>query len=216
MKKLVLTALAASTLATSAFANDFYARIDGGAARTHAKNPLKSHHVNNGLVSVGAGAAVAEGLRGELVFTHMFNKNKSFKAGKVKSVTFTSGKGKVKVMDFGVALNYDLPVELAVKPFLTAGVGMSRLKSTGAMTVGTTTTNLSSKNKNTFSWKLGAGVGYDVAENVSLDLAYAYRNFGKTNQIKNATAVTDAAVNTNLGQTKVHAHTVTLGARFGF
>ncbi len=108
------------------------------------------------------------------------------------------------------------------KIFLTGGLGWSQVKNsvTATNTVSTATANVAngvtttssattykSKNKNNLAWTIGAGVAFDVAEGVHLDVAYSYRDYGKSKSATNNGVV-------GYTGTSFRSHNGSVGIRF--
>ena len=68
---------------------------------------------------------------------------------------------------------YDIDTGTKFTPYVGAGIGMAHLKAKIATDNGT-----SDKGKTTFAWQAGAGVSYAMTDNIALDLAYRYNDYG--------------------------------------
>lgn len=98
------------------------------------------------------------------------------------------------------------------KPFVGAGLGMTThdvdkiVSSTGVIIVGDTT--------NDFTWRLAAGTGYDLTDNLSLNVEYAFMNMGKAK-------ASPKYLNSNTNpldtpETKMQSHNLLVGLRYKF
>ena len=98
------------------------------------------------------------------------------------------------------------------QPYIDAGVGFSRND------LGSTTATGSSINgsvKNQFAWGAGAGVGYAITPNLTLDLAYKYLDLGET-RTGSTVSVGGVSAAVNPLKADLNVHTVTLGIRYAF
>ena len=107
---------------------------------------------------------------------------------------------------------YDFKNKSKFTPYLSAGVGVSRIEnkvSINPEALGTSE-NITTDTNNNFTWTAGAGVAYKVTENVALDLAYRYVDAGETD------------VSQSIGGTKLKntadlvSHDYSLGVRYNF
>ena len=122
---------------------------------------------------------------------------------------------------------YDFHATEKIKPYLGAGLGWARIS---------TKLNWSyhpapdarpdlehfinhSESTNKFAFHVGAGVAYNLTENIALDLGYRYTDLGKISMT--AIGMTDDAGNISVGstadiQTRLHQNEVMLGLRYTF
>ena len=107
---------------------------------------------------------------------------------------------------------YDFKNKSKFTPYLSAGVGVSRIEnkvSINPEALGTSE-NITTDTNNNFTWTAGAGVAYKVTENVALDLAYRYVDAGETD------------VSQSIGGAKLKntadlvSHDYSLGVRYNF
>ena len=84
-------------------------------------------------------------------------------------------KNKVRMDTYMVNGYYDFYNSSDFTPYLTAGVGFSRLKHKISDESG----EAMSANSNNFAWGVGAGVKYTVTSNISVDASYRYVDGGK-------------------------------------
>lgn len=96
-------------------------------------------------------------------------------------------------------------------PYLTAGAGVSRNK-TGTLTRSPTALNIPGKTSTEFAWQAGAGVGYTLSPNWSLDLGYRYVDAGQFST--GGTASDGTSGNTVKGD--LRSHVAMLGIRYSF
>lgn len=95
-----------------------------------------------------------------------------------------------------ILVSNDLPVTL----FLTAGAGVA-MASISSISYRGTTLVTSSRNTQ-FAYQGGAGIGYELTKNITLDTTYKYLG---------TTAFTFAGINADYG-----SHTILFGARYQF
>ena len=93
-------------------------------------------------------------------------------------------------------------------PYLTAGAGMSRNR-TGTLTRSPTPLTIPGKTTTEFAWQAGAGVGYSLSPNWSLDLGYRYVDAGEFRS--GETASDGSTGNTVRGD--LRSHVALLGIR---
>ena len=107
---------------------------------------------------------------------------------------------------------YDFKNKSKFTPYLSAGVGVSRIEnkvSINPEALGTSE-NITTDTNNNFTWTAGAGVAYKVTENVALDLAYRYVDAGETD-------VSQSFEGTKLKNTAdLVSHDYSLGVRYNF
>ena len=107
---------------------------------------------------------------------------------------------------------YDFKNKSKFTPYLSAGVGVSRIEnkvSINPEALGTSE-NITTDTNNNFTWTAGAGIAYKVTENVALDLAYRYVDAGETD-------VSQSFEGTKLKNTAdLVSHDYSLGVRYSF
>jgi OOP family OmpA-OmpF porin len=106
-----------------------------------------------------------------------------------------------------------------LQPFLTAGVGFAR-NDLGKMTYGLTGVPSGALTQNgsthtSFAWGVGAGMGYPLTSNLTLDLTYKYLDLGEMRSGSTATVFGASIASTPI-KADLHVHTVILGVRFAF
>ena len=90
--------------------------------------------------------------------------------------TFTDDASGDSSAFFGLAsIYYDLPLDSRIKPFVGAGIGLADVSFSG---LGTTPGGTLLDDSDTaFAWHLTGGIGYDISENVALEVGYRYLAF---------------------------------------
>jgi len=144
-----------------------------GDAKAKAKTSTK--------LGLGAGFEVAENLRTELMLNYL-------PSTEYKEKGANSG---IKLSVFNPMLNahYDLGNYSGVTPFVSAGLGFSKVNSKAF------------KAKYSFAYMAGAGVGYEITQDVIAEVSYAYTNYGS------------AKVKGTNTKVKLHGNSVNLALR---
>ena len=142
-----------------------------------------------------------------------------------------AAKLKIKEKNIGLMANayYDFNNASDFTPYLMAGVGVSRSSIEAKASVDYTsdkdaavTQNFltqKSKNLTSLAYKVGVGVGYEMAKDIHLDLGYNLS--GKTGKYKTAEVKNEAGTVVYKGGEKMAntcktIHTLTAGVRFAF
>lgn len=208
MKKLLaVTVLAAVTSSlTVAQAQDFQQYVSAKAVLNHVNNKFeeddfslkKSKNVGGFRLAYGAIFPAADNnVRAEIEYGYN---------GKVKlSEHFDNGNYvDSQTKSQAVMLNgyFDFNTGTAFTPYVGAGLGYARLKNTLSNDEASY-----SKSKGNFAWQVGAGVSYAVNNNVDIDLAYRFMDYGKVTHNFG-----------DLGSTKVkqRGNEFSLGVRYNF
>ena len=219
MKKLLLTAAAATLIATSsAYAAEdmFYVRANAGMAKISnvkgydavldkmennivilklkKRSALKGNNV--GYFSIGAGYNLTDAIRIDATLDHFLSPTltakKTAEAGKIKI--------KGKITSFLLNGYFDLVKMDEFRLFAGAGVGIASVKYN--LDVSATDTeaagSLKQQSQTNLTTALHLGAGYEVMQNVTAELMYTYRDFGVS----------------KLKATPLKAHVVTAGIRY--
>jgi len=110
------------------------------------------------------------------------------------------------------------------QPYLTAGIGFSRNSlgaTSGGLTVGGVgvTYGVSGNTNTDLAWAVGAGVGYPVTQNLTVDFGYKYLSLGEMRTGTTATASAAGIIASGTvtqAKADLYVHTITLGVRYGF
>ncbi|WP_425360030.1 MULTISPECIES: outer membrane protein [unclassified Candidatus Tisiphia] len=211
MKKLLLIAATSTALLTSAtsFAatGGFYLKAEGGVVRLNelsfkddkddkVKGIGKSKPVISGLVGVGAGYNAMDNVRIELTLDFLTNPefkcSRTFKNPNDDKDTSVESQAKENVRSLLLSGYVDVYEFAGIgKIFAGAGVGMAQVQ----QKITSTTTydgkvvkgekdTLSYDMANNFAYQLTAGVSFNLADNMNLDLSYSWRDYGETGEIK--------------------------------
>ena len=210
MKKVLLTAAAASLLSTSAFAteNAFFVKAEGGMSRfvdvkysakvASAPTSAKFKAKNSGFVGVGVGYFLMENVRFDLTYNHYFKPKYDFEFFGVKS-------GKVETNVDSLLINgfVDVFESGEFKAFVGAGFGVSKV---GAKIKLNNNVSYKLKNKTKASFAAYIGGSYAISEGVDLDLTYSFKYLGKSRSFGNSFNSFEAP--------KLASHNIGLGVRF--
>lgn len=200
MKKLLLTTAAAVAISSSAFADmdQFYLRGDLSMAKFDKLKAFGDNHkskFNSFGLDVGVGTNVMDNMRAELVYNHVFGtKAKHTEAGVTSKVKPQAQavllRGLVDFADLG-----------AGKLFAGAGLGVSKTSAKQSEPG----YSAKAKAKNNLAWSAHFGAGFDLADGVKADVAYSFRDYGKT-KAWNAVAAN--------GKAAIRSHNLSAGVRF--
>jgi opacity protein-like surface antigen len=149
--------------------NGFYGKVSGAFGnRDSSLSGVKVKAKSSASFALGLGAHLTEDFRTEVVMNyHVSEKDKS---NTYKSSAFAP------MLNFA----YDVNLSTFVKPYVMAGLGLSLNHVKFAAANSTQTL----KNKTSFAYNFGAGLGVEVAKGVDLDLGYLYSNLGKPASLK--------------------------------
>lgn len=181
MKKLLLIAATTAALTTPAFAeieNSFYLKVNGGGnwmqdLKFEEGPKLKSKFAPMGVI--GAGYYIMDNLRaeltGEMVFNPTYKTSGLDKDGEpisveLKGTTIAAGflNAYVDLFDVSVA-----------GVFIGGGIGVSHLK----FERNVRGEKISSKAVTNFAYQVTAGVSTILSDNITAELAYSWRDYGK-------------------------------------
>ena len=168
----------------------FYASLGGGFSSYQkldfAAIPAGLVPTDSGFIDAGIGCQVMDWARleGELGYrfdSAIKDKGNTF-SGKLQSFTGFANLW-LEPLDFGTG----------AKPYIGGGIGFASHK----LKAGGFNNDWSTK----FAWQVGAGVGFELIENLSIDLGYRFKNLG-------------APASTGFGD--LYAHELRVGLRFRF
>ena len=111
---------------------------------------------------------------------------------------------------------YDFKNTSKFTPYLGAGIGLTHLKNKVKVT--DDSEDLGTKSDTNFTWSVGAGVGYALTPNLSMDIGYRYVDAGNI-EFSTSSPYTDGDY-TETGSIKTKAdlssHDYTIGLRYSF
>ncbi|EIT7422899.1 porin family protein [Citrobacter werkmanii] len=119
-------------------------------------------------------------------------------------------KNKVRMDTYMVNGYYDFHNSSDFTPYLTAGIGLSHLKSNITEEDG----DGISADANKFAWGVGAGVKYAITSNISIDASYRYVDGGKVTGSRTETAGNES--DTISTSTKASSNDLMLGVSYKF
>ncbi|WP_341751605.1 outer membrane protein [Candidatus Tisiphia endosymbiont of Piscicola geometra] len=225
MKKLFLIAATSTALLTSAtsFADvgQFYLKAEGGATKLNntkmefenKKESLKFKSKTNAILGLGAGYYAMDNVRAELTLDFLVNPE--FTNSRSKTATDAGHKttAKGQVMSLLLSGYVDLYDAGFAKFFAGAGIGMAQVKEklTAEYTENKKVTTISATRKpaNNFAYQLTVGASANVADGVNVELAYSWRDYGKTNSKNKDKKDTD-----KISTTAYRGHNLMAGLRF--
>lgn len=213
MKKLFLIAATSTALLTSAtsFADvgQFYLKAEGGATKLNntkmefenKKESLKFKSKTNAILGLGAGYYAMDNVRAELTLDFLVNPE--FTNSRSKTATDAGHKmtAKGQVMSLLLSGYVDLYDAGFAKFFAGAGIGMAQVKEK--------LISATRKPANNFAYQLTVGASANVADGVNVELAYSWRDYGKTNSKNKDKKDTD-----KISTTAYRGHNLMAGLRF--
>ncbi|WP_341757075.1 MULTISPECIES: outer membrane protein [unclassified Candidatus Tisiphia] len=228
MKKLLLIAATSTALLTSAasFAETggFYLKAEGGAIRLNALKfkddndksvSEKFKSTTSAIVGVGAGYYIMDNVRTELTLD--FLTNPEFKCSKTINNVSVNAKAKESIRSLLLSGYVDLYDAGVVKIFAGAGIGMAQVQQKITWTV---TPNGGGKangdsdsfeTANNFAYQLSVGASFNLADNMNLDLAYSWRDYGETGDVKGEE---NKKKKKETPKTAIRGHNLMAGIRF--
>lgn len=193
MKKLLLTAASAAVLSTSvlstAFAdveNMYYLKANAGGnmmnKTTDKWSGLKLKSKTAAIFGFGAGYYLMDNVRTDLSLEFVSSPELK-KSGNFSNGHSGSAKHKGEVMALMVNAYVDMFDISVAKVFAGLGVGMSQVKEKVSIVDNTDSRqsgDASSKKNNNVAYQLTLGTSSEVAPGVNAELAYSWKDFGKT------------------------------------
>ncbi len=179
-KKLVIAAIAACLGYAPAYAAPYVSGSLGIGLPADAEFPSGNYPLDNSLVVNGAigynfGSARLEAAVGYQ--KHDYTDEPTW--------------GGLEILTAMANAYYDFDTGSKVKPYIMAGAGIADVSTEDDYTNGTG-----------FAWQLGAGIGFEVAKNVTFDLGYRY--------------ITAEDIDNLEGEMTWHAHNILAGIRYEF
>jgi opacity protein-like surface antigen len=170
-------------------------------------DPTKLKRSN--IFGVAIGTSINKNFRAEIAVNHF--QNFKYQANDKQSADMSY---KNKITSTAVFLNsyYDIKEIKGFVPYITAGLGVAKNKS-GILKIhekdSETTPYAEGKAKTQFAWNVGAGIGYNLNERLTLDLInYKHYNLGSTS--------TEKDENGDLYGGKLKIHSISTGIRIKF
>lgn len=181
-------------------------------------NKELSDNVSGFRLAIGATVpvdAIWGDIRGEVEFAYNMNAkndgNSTFGWGGFLPDSDITFKNTLRSNVVFLNMYYDIETCSDFIPYIGGGIGYARLRNKAYLVNdgwgGT------DKEEN-FAWNVGAGLGYAVNENITLDLGYRYTDYGT---IRNASKTEVSAVSViQSAKYDVTSHEVSLGLRYNF
>lgn len=200
-------------------------QINNGAAINEGTNSAGTPSYDlqsGGVAGIAVGRSIGNGLRLEAELRYRdIDIDGSHRAGPTggRSSEQFSVRGNLRSTTLMVNALYDLPVAGAFKPYVKAGIGAARNVGNADINITPTFANFGlgadfrsaypEGTHTSLAYAVGAGVGYAITPQVTLDLAYQYINLGraKTGVDRNGDV---------LSFDKPASHDVTVGVRYQF
>jgi opacity protein-like surface antigen len=190
-------------------------------AAAYPANPSLDTFTTNGA-KLALGASTDFGLRGEIEY----GVNKTFSGGYSGLV---AGGTLLNMANFSIGeqtllanVYYDLDLDSVFNPYVAAGLGavnynvggtyLGDIVATGGRMLG----GMATVSAWSFAWNIGAGVAYQLTDNVAIDLGYRYTDLGNFKMEMPAVQATGPAVSMSKSKIKVQEHEVLLGLRYAF
>jgi opacity protein-like surface antigen len=110
----------------------------------------------------------------------------------------------------------DLPLDEVIRPYIGGGIGFGRLDLDLSMTdtVGNSYTLIDDSDRG-FAYQLGAGVAFDLTENIAVDVGYRYKRINNADLELNADIFT-GDLEEDETEKDYKSHNILLGLRLGF
>ena len=160
-------------------------------------------------------------VRAELEYA-AFSEVKGSKSGNFGTNGSWSAKQKLQVQTLFLNAYYDFHNSTSFTPYIGAGIGMAFLNTKGSFMGDDgvdprVSESTGSKTVTNFAWNVGAGVGYDINENFTIDLGYRFAGLGEA-KTKWST-VSDGVDTENWARAKaedIYMHQIMLALRVTF
>ncbi|RYE06270.1 MAG: porin family protein [Rickettsiaceae bacterium] len=190
IKKLLMIAATTAALSSSAFAemennpeNMFYAKVNAGANRMQnvSLNGIKAKTKTTAIFMVGVGYYAMDNLRTDLTFEIV--NNPQFKGSGMNNAGKNANGNHKGTVGALMANAYVDMFDVSIAGiFAGAGVGAAKVKDKYTETIGgvATANSCSSKSTTNFAYQLTVGATGQVGDGVKAELAYSWRDYGKT------------------------------------
>jgi opacity protein-like surface antigen len=218
MKRFTLLAcvsLTAVTLSSQmAAAEDFkpYVSLFGGASLLNPVNTVTpgntpySVKTNTGYLIGGAvGLKWNDMLRTELELSHGSNNANSYN---IKGGAFNPASGLISATYLLGNVWLDIPTQTAFTPYIGGGLGVGWATADVSYN-GNISGYGSNASGGALAYQVGAGVKYNVSQNIDLDIGYRFKGLGKTN-------FNDRDGTGFYNQATLNSHNIQVGLTFSF
>lgn len=177
------------------------------------------------LGGIAVGRKVKDQFAVELEYTHRGENTAKYSSAASSNAASTSSSWDAKSDTLMLNFTADLTKDYKIRPYLKAGVGYSRNKSSDYITndnngAVTTKTSYNGKTYNDFSYQGGAGISMVINPTFNMDFEYLYVNRGKIKTESDKNVSTDGAAPKPRPSTArsgtLKEHTFTIGVRMKF
>jgi opacity protein-like surface antigen len=103
--------------------------------------------------------------------SHGLDKLKDFSVTGSGNLGDFDGNGDIKTLSAMINGFYDIPLGVPVTPYVGGGVGVARIELDNIVIRGV---SIAGSNDTVFAYQLGAGIGYDIIESITVDIGYRY------------------------------------------
>lgn len=194
-----------------------YARVDGGGS-FYADNPTAIVTIpdanskitlgNTGFIEGGVGCQVSDAMRVEV--TGGLNLKSSFAADPISADGYANGNFSARYVF--VSGYWDITNYAGFTPYVGGGIGASYNESSGSVFYGDDEyKDVINGGNYDFSYHVTFGMSYDVTQNMKIDLAYRYVDFGSASgKVSYSSQVGSYDVEA------IDAHEVKVGLRYQF
>ena len=111
-----------------------------------------------------------------------------------------------------VNVYYDINTGTKFIPYIGAGMGAGFIRTKGRVDWGGEINNTGSKTVTNFAWNVGLGLGYQITNNIVLDVGYRFADLGKVQ----TNWCNETSFDWRLDTKRIYQHQFSMGARFTF
>ena len=116
-----------------------------------------------------------------------------------------------------VNVYYDINTGTRFIPYVGAGMGVGFIRTKGGAKYSTGhIENTGSKTVTNFAWNIGLGLGYQITNNIALDVGYRFADLGKAKTNWYDWTEYDPGDGWHLETKRIYQHQFSMGARFTF
>lgn len=131
-------------------------------------------NIMGGSLAIGTSFKVNKGtVRTELEYNKNQSNEKTY-AMRIAGVSnYFNGKFEIETQSVMLNAYYDFETESKLRPYIGAGLGFAKNK--GSLTAAFMTGSI---DNSAFAWQVGAGTGYKLTDNITVDAGYRYVDYG--------------------------------------
>ena len=108
---------------------------------------------------------------------------------------------------------YDINTGTRFTPYVSAGMGAGFIRTKGTETWDLGSHNTGSKTVTNFAWNIGLGLGYQITNNIALDMGYRFADLGK---VQTKWDTSNTSYYWGLETKRIYQQQFSMGARFTF